>query len=371
MATAMTVSRDDVLRFRVADPAARPAPAPDAGRRASSTSASRTPVRTAHRLGTGDPGRRPSGRGRCSSPGRCAARRTPTGGRRRRRSPRRSRRGARRTPRSGSSTPRVRCKKAGIPVLDALDHIAGEMRDDRRDQAGRQGRDVERAHRPARRAVPALVQRLRGDAHLRAAVPAVARCRPGLELEPGTSPPVLRRIPRLAWAGEAGARRTWTRSGRCSTSSARPTPKLVAGYVDSPVKEVKARWPEDVVPVEVDGRSGSTCSPTDADALAGPPTARRGAAARPVRPVPPGPRPRAGRPGRRRPARTCGARIGRPGGVLAGHEVVGTWRPRTKGKKLRLLVTIWDGVEAAGRESSRKQNAWPRSAARRSTGYED
>ena len=28
--------------------------------------------------------------------------------------------------------------------------------------------------------------------------------------------------------------------------------------------------------------------------------------------------------------------IGRPGGVLVGQEVLGTWRPRAAGKKLRL-----------------------------------
>ena len=32
-----------------------------------------------------------------------------------------------------------------------------------------------------------------------------------------------------------------------------------------------------------------------------------------------------------------------PGGVLAGGEVVGAWRPRSKGKKLQVAVSIWDG----------------------------
>ena len=33
--------------------------------------------------------------------------------------------------------------------------------------------------------------------------------------------------------------------------------------------------------------------------------------------------------------------IGRPGGILHGSEVVGTWRPRTKGKTLALDVDLW------------------------------
>jgi hypothetical protein len=35
--------------------------------------------------------------------------------------------------------------------------------------------------------------------------------------------------------------------------------------------------------------------------------------------------------------------LGRPGAVLAGGEVVGTWRPRSQGTRLRLAVTMWDG----------------------------
>ena len=37
--------------------------------------------------------------------------------------------------------------------------------------------------------------------------------------------------------------------------------------------------------------------------------------------------------------------LGRPGGLLDGHDVVGTWRPRSSGKKLRLRVVVWSGAE--------------------------
>ncbi len=33
--------------------------------------------------------------------------------------------------------------------------------------------------------------------------------------------------------------------------------------------------------------------------------------------------------------------LGRPGAVLSGHEIVGTWRPRAAGSKLRLAVDAW------------------------------
>jgi hypothetical protein len=31
--------------------------------------------------------------------------------------------------------------------------------------------------------------------------------------------------------------------------------------------------------------------------------------------------------------------------VLVGHELVGSWRPRSKGTKLQVAVTVWDGGE--------------------------
>ena len=33
------------------------------------------------------------------------------------------------------------------------------------------------------------------------------------------------------------------------------TPQQVAGYLDAPVKEVRARWPEDIVEQKVDGET--------------------------------------------------------------------------------------------------------------------
>ena len=36
--------------------------------------------------------------------------------------------------------------------------------------------------------------------------------------------------------------------------------------------------------------------------------------------------------------------IGRPGAVLVGHEILGSWRPRASGKKLRIAVNPWSGT---------------------------
>ena len=84
----------------------------------------------------------------------------------------------------------------------------------------------------------------------------------GLELEPGTSPPVLHRI--ASWPKR--------RPGPAPDPMAAPqslqpirnylrflgpaTPNDVAAFLDSPVGEIKKHWPEDALAVSVDGRQG-------------------------------------------------------------------------------------------------------------------
>jgi DNA glycosylase AlkZ-like len=231
-------------------------------------------------------------------------------------------------------------RKAGIPVLDALDRIAAEMRDI-------VAKPVVKGEMSG-----ALTARL-DEPYLRWCNPCqathtyeqpfrLAALQAGLELEPGTSPPVLRRIP--GWRGPAKRVPEHLDPVRAVLRFLGPAdPGLVAGYVDSPVKEVAARWPEDVVPVEVGGRRLDVLA-EDLPALAGPPSS---AAIRLLGPfdlflqgrdrelaVP-----------EEAARKDLWRTLGRPGGVLVGHEVVGSWRPRSKGKKLRLAVTIWDGSE--------------------------
>jgi DNA glycosylase AlkZ-like len=164
----------------------------------------------------------------------------------------------------------------------------------------------------------------------------------GLELEPGTSPPVLRRVP------------DWPRRppGPAADPMAAPeslqpirnylrflgpaTPTDVAAFLDSPVAEVKAHWPKDAVEVSVDGRQGWILGEVsgiehdrellrllggfdlflqgkDRDLIV-PDTSRH----KELWPI-----------------------LGRPGAVLSGSEVVGSWRPKTAGIGFTLRLSLW------------------------------
>lgn len=92
----------------------------------------------------------------------------------------------------------------------------------------------------------------------------LATLRAGLELEDGTSPPVLRRIPNFEPAAKTSKRYDVVRAYLRLLWPA--TPKHVAGYLDAPVKDVTARWPVDVVEVSVEGEPRSVLS-ADAGAL--------------------------------------------------------------------------------------------------------
>ena len=228
-------------------------------------------------------------------------------------------------------------RQAGIPVLEALDRVAEEMRSVvtrptvKGDLSGalneRLPDPFQRYCRPCD-AVHVYEQTFR-----------IAALRAGLELRPGTSPPVLERIPR--WRGPATdvdpdldpIRGVLRLLGPC-------TPQQVAGYLDSPVKDVKAHWPTDVEPVTVQGAARHVLA-ADADRLA-----ESSASDGVVRLL--GPfdlflqaRDReliVSDEGHRKDLWRV---LGRPGGVLVGHEVLGSWRPRAAGKKLRVAVDAW------------------------------
>lgn len=229
-------------------------------------------------------------------------------------------------------------KKAGIPVLAALARVAEEMRDIA--------------------AKPVVKGELSGELSRRLEAPYLRHCRPcdaihtyeqpfrlsalqaGLELEPGTSPPVLRRI--AGWRGPAKTVPDHLDPIRGVLRFLGPaTPQLVAAYLDAPVREVVAHWPPDVVTVDVEGRQLELLA-ADATALAG-----AGAVAG-VRLL--GPfdlflqaRDRELLVSDEASRKDLWRTLGRPGGILDGHELVGSWRPRVSGKKLRLAVTIWSG----------------------------
>jgi hypothetical protein len=173
----------------------------------------------------------------------------------------------------------------------------------------------------------------------------------GLELEPGTSPPVLRQIP--DWP-----KRT---TGPASDPLAAPeslqpirnylrflgpaTPNDVATFLDSPVAEIKAHWPEDAVEVSVDGRHGWIVGELgdmahdrellrllggfdlflqgrDRDLIV--PDASKHKALWPI--------------------------LGRPGAILSGTEIVGTWRPKTAGRKFTLRLELWTTLAKTNRK---------------------
>jgi len=176
----------------------------------------------------------------------------------------------------------------------------------------------------------------------------LAAIRAGLELQPGTSPPVLQRIPRFEIAAEANPQHDVIRGYLRLFGPA--TPKQAAEFIDAPVAEVKARWPQDAVPVDVvvDGQNGRQREPRwvleddlesvrDVEAVGDQQVRLLG----PFDPylqvrdrqllVPDSAR-----------VKELWPTLGRPGAVLVGPEIAGTWRPRASGRKLRVVVRMWD-----------------------------
>ena len=228
-------------------------------------------------------------------------------------------------------------KQAGIPVLDALDRVADEMRSvvTRPTVKG----DVSGAlhHR-----LPEPYQRYCrpcGTVHLYEQTFRLSALRAGLELRPGTSPPVLERIPH--WRGPVAevdptldpVRGVLRLLGPC-------TPRHVAGYLDAPVKDVKQHWPGDAERVTVEGEERHVLA-EDVDRLAAPPDDEEVVRllgpfdlflqARDRELIVPDEAHR----------KDLWRVLGRPGAVLVGHEVRGSWRPRASGRKLRLAVEAW------------------------------
>lgn len=167
----------------------------------------------------------------------------------------------------------------------------------------------------------------------------LAALRAGLELEPGTSPPVLAPIAGFTRAPHASPQHDVVRAYLSLLGPA--TPKRVADYLDAPVRDVKARWPQDVVEVAVDGQVRWVLA-ADVDALGAPmPRVTRllgpfdlflQARDRPLLVADP------------LRAKALWPVLGRPGAVLHDGEIVATWRPRASGKRLRLQVDPWVAV---------------------------
>ncbi|WP_435742417.1 DNA glycosylase AlkZ-like family protein [Nocardioides sp. SYSU DS0663] len=229
-------------------------------------------------------------------------------------------------------------RAAGIPVLDALDHVARVMREvvDRPTAKGELSRAL------TERLPPPYLRECRpcGAVHSYEQTFRLAALRAGLELEPGTSPPVLRRIP--GWDGPAASVPPSHDVVRGVLRLLGPaTPQQVAGFVDAPVKDVRARWPEDVVPVEVEGERRAVLA-EDLDALRDAPPASGVRLLGPFDLFLQG-RDRETVVPEEEARKDLWRTLGRPGAVLVDHQLVGTWRPRSSGRRLRLEVVRWDG----------------------------
>jgi hypothetical protein len=189
----------------------------------------------------------------------------------------------------------------------------------------------------------------------------------GLELQPGTSPPVMRRIPdwpkrKPGPAPDPSDAPAPLQPIRAYLRFLGPaTPNDVAAFLDSPVAEVKAHWPKDAVEVSVDGVAGWLLG--DDDAPLGPAGTDAGSAGA-----------HAGSDdvdelvrllggfdlflqGRDRGLIVPGTSrhkqlwpiLGRPGAVLSGTEIVGTWRPRAAGSAFTLRLSPWTKISKAVR----------------------
>ena len=230
-------------------------------------------------------------------------------------------------------------KAAGIPVLTALDTIAAGMREivTAPMVKGELSRQLSDALMTDGRAEPYNRYCTPCDAvHLWEQPFRLSALRAGLELQPGTSPPVLQPVPGLVPADTVPDRLDVVRAYLHLLGPA--TPQHVAGYLDAPVEDVRAHWPEDVVEVEADGQRRWVLA-ADAD--------RVGTAA-PSVPRLLGPfdlllqaRDRSTLVADRAHAKALWPTLGRPGAVLADGELVGVWRARKAGTALTVTVEPW------------------------------
>jgi hypothetical protein len=233
-------------------------------------------------------------------------------------------------------------KAAGIGTLDALDEVAATMKSV---VTGPMVKGEVSTRLAALMGPPYLRYCRPCDAtHLYEMPFRLAALRAGLELQAGTSPPVLQPIPDFTPAARIPERFDVVRAYLRFLGPA--TPQQVAGYLDAPVADVKARWPEDAVEVLVDGNPGWVlAADLDAAATDGTGTTRLL-----------GPfdlflqaRDRARLVDDPAHAKALWPMLGRPGGVLLDDEVAGTWRARRSRSGVRVQVDLWSGGSAAAR----------------------
>jgi hypothetical protein len=230
--------------------------------------------------------------------------------------------------------------RAGIPALEQYALAVGAMR------------SVVRAATAKGTASTAVTQRIPQvmwrdcrackAKHISDSAMRVSSLAAGLELQPGTAPPVLQRRPgaRMPKRPDLAALRELALGYLRLLGPA--TPVEVADYLGVRRADLMAAWPDELAEVRVDGRR--TWLPSEAKAsLAASHTARRDSAlvrllgafdpflqARDRDLIVPD----------KALQKALWPVIGRPGAVFVDGEVLGTWRPRTSGTKLTVEVDV-------------------------------
>ncbi|MDZ7915733.1 MAG: winged helix DNA-binding domain-containing protein [Rhodococcus sp. (in: high G+C Gram-positive bacteria)] len=246
-------------------------------------------------------------------------------------------------------------KAAGIPTLTALQTVATAMRD----IVSKPTVKGEMSAQLTTRVTEPYLRFCRpcNATHLYEMPFRLAALQAGLELQPGTSPPVLERIP--GWR-----RRPYTATG----SDADPrfdvirgylrfygpaTPAHVASFLDAPVKDVRAHWPTDAEEIEVNGEKRWILE-QDREDLLGCPT---DSSTRLLGPFDPYVQLRDRETLVPDPAvqKTVWPTLGRPGTVMVGGTITGLWRPRASGKKLKVAVTPWGTWSRSARAAVAEQ----------------
>jgi hypothetical protein len=229
-------------------------------------------------------------------------------------------------------------KAAGIPNLAALDAVAEAMRGIvtepmlKGEMSTRLAAVMDEPYQRFCRVCDAV--------HLYEMPFRLAALRAGLELQAGTSPPVLQPVPGLTPAAEVPERLDVVRAYLRLLGPA--TPQHVAGYLDAPVKDVKDRWPDDATEVSLDGeRRWLLAEDLDrlddrapgATLLLAPFDLYLQARDRTL--LVPDPE----------HAKDLWRVLGRPGAVLSAGEIVGTWRARTLRSGLSVSLNLWRPVD--------------------------
>ncbi|MDP9091382.1 MAG: winged helix DNA-binding domain-containing protein [Actinomycetota bacterium] len=174
----------------------------------------------------------------------------------------------------------------------------------------------------------------------------------GLEIEPGSSPPVLLPRPRAVVPAGVDVAGVLKLIKAYLTLLGPAAPGDAAGYLDARRADVQDIWPSDLVEVTVDGRTGwlpadrvaalEKAQPADLVRLLGPfdpyVQARDRELIVPDKAL----------------HKTLWPVLGRPGILLVGGEVLGIWRPKAAGVKLTVAVeafaplpaSAWTQIEA-------------------------